>query len=283
MELLLILFPGIPVILACASYLIFWYETLSGPHLDEIRRQSQGRPGRWALTALASASASQVMVIALFFLHFMQRFWLPDERRPGVPPVLLVHGLYHNSSAWALFAGRLSRRGLTDLHALGYNSYSGSYWKIVERIDKKVEDILADRPAGTRIALVGHSLGGLAIRGWLSTGKHSERALAAVTLGTPHKGSKLAGLGIGRLARSLMRHGELIAEIEKNESPPPCPALSLRTLMDNMVIPAKCLRIDTPGWTERTTPPVSHVAMLYSKSTAEEAASFIREAAGKAS
>jgi triacylglycerol esterase/lipase EstA (alpha/beta hydrolase family) len=224
-----------------------------------------------------TAAASQTLVMALFALHFVQGWWLPSRRSGRTPPVILVHGLYHNSSAWLFFARRLARRGYTDLHTVSYNSFKVDYDQIVERIEQKIGDIQAERPPGMRAILIGHSLGGLAIRGWLSKSGNAGRALAVVTLGTPHKGSKVAGLGVGSLARSLMHRGRLIKKIEAEDKPPPCPALSLFTPVDNMVIPAENLHIDVPGWREKCMEPVSHVAMLYSSEAVEASVDFIQE------
>jgi triacylglycerol esterase/lipase EstA (alpha/beta hydrolase family) len=212
-------------------------------------------------------------------LHHLRRFWLPSRPSEGLPPVILVHGLFHNASAWGLFAHRLAKSGLTDLHLVTYNSFKVSYWDIVELVDKKIAEIVAERGTETRVALVGHSLGGLAVRGCLSRGAHAANTLCAVAMGAPHKGSKLAGLGVGKLAASLMHQGGLIEEIEEADKPPSCPALSIYTPMDNMILPSSSARFAAPGWQERNTPPMGHVAMLYSRRTAAMVADFIHDAA----
>lgn len=279
MEFLVLLIIAPPVAVACASYLIFWYEARSGPHLNELRRLSGGRVLRWAFTALLTSTISHCTVAGLYFLHFFKRLWLPTRVSEGLPPVILVHGLFHNASAWVLFARRLARAGLTDLHLVAYDSFNVSYWDIVELVDQKIAEIAAARGLEIRVALVGHSLGGLAIRGWLSRGAHVENALCAVALGAPHKGSKLAGMGVGQLALSLMHQGELIREIEAFDKPPHCPALSVYTPMDNMILPSANTRIGTPGWQERHTPPMGHVAMLYSRRVTGMVSRFIHDAA----
>jgi triacylglycerol esterase/lipase EstA (alpha/beta hydrolase family) len=220
------------------------------------------------------------MVAGLYCAHLLRRFWLPQKPSKGTPPVLLVHGLFHNASAWAIFSRRLARAGLSDLHLVTYNSFTVTYWDIVDLVDKRVAEIAAQRGPDTQVALVGHSLGGLAIRGWLSSGGHKDKALAAVIIGAPNKGSKLAGLGVSRLAGSLMHQGPLIREIEDREQEPPCPALSIYSPMDNMIMPSENTRIHAPGWTEEHTPPLGHVAMLYSRRVTDMTVRFIQNAAG---
>jgi predicted alpha/beta hydrolase family esterase len=276
MELLLLVYPGLPLLSSALTYFIFWYEAMHSGYYRQLREMSGGKLWLWTLIGLSTAVSSQGAVLPLYLAKPFRRFWLGRSKGPG-PPVILVHGLYHNDTAWALFAPRLRKTGLGDLHVLNYNSYSARYEEIVERVEAKVREVLESRPAGTKAALVGHSLGGLAVRGWLSQGRSADRALCAVSLGAPHQGSKVAALGIGSLARSLAYQGELIREIERREKPPPCPALSVYTPMDNMVAPGDALRIEAQGWQELRIGPVSHVAMLYSPEASEVTASFVLE------
>ena len=90
-----------------------------------------------------------------------------------------------------------------------------------------------------------------------------ERVRLAVTLGTPHRGSKLAALALGGLGRSLLPASPLLARLDSLPDPPGAARYALVSPLDNMVIPLDGLRIDRPGWTTEVTVPVSHIAMLY--------------------
>lgn len=55
-----------------------------------------------------------------------------------------------------------------------------------------IDDILKDKPLGTKVRLIGHSLGGLVIRSYLDQNRGTHKAEQVITVGTPHLGSVLA-------------------------------------------------------------------------------------------
>lgn len=201
---------------------------------------------------------------------------LPQER----PPVLLIHGLYHNVTAWTLYRRWLNEAGFTRVYCHGYSSWHTGFGLLVDELDETMRDLLAAHP-GEKPLLVGHSLGGLLIRGWLADAANQQLVAGAVTLGTPHQGSTLARLGAGRLARSLTFRGALIRELEATEAPSDVPCVALYSPIDNMVVPQEGLHVTTPGWTTRASPAVSHIWMLWDRATARLAIESLRELADR--
>lgn len=208
----------------------------------------------------------------------------------GLPPVILVHGLYHNPAAWFVLRRRLVRAGFTDVRCYGYASFGREFADIAAGLAEMLLEAAQNAPGG-RVALVGHSLGGLVIRAacvdvrTASGGKC--RVAGVVTLGAPHRGSTLAGmLGIGRLARGLAPDGDVISQVR---ALPPCPgpALSLYTPTDGMVLPLTGAFLDEReracGWTEQALPAMSHVGLLYSADAARETLAFLTRACGEES
>lgn len=234
-------------------------------------------PGRHTarrLAALAEGMCQSVgafcMVVAA--LPFRRRCRLPlqpeasaGDAGPHVP-VLFVHGLYHNPSAWLLYRPTFARQGIGPEHTFGYDSFSNDFATLVHQLDAAVDALIQAHPATPPI-LIGHSLGGLIIRAWLSRHDGARRCSGVVTLGTPHQGSALARLGIGNLARSLLFRGTLVQTVERHEAAPGVPCVAIRSPLDNMVIPAEGLRIRAHGWTEVEGPAVSHVWMLWDART----------------
>ena len=204
------------------------------------------------------------------------------QSKPSLP-VILVHGLYHNPAAWFVLRSRLARAGYAQVRCFGYASFGRSFEAIAADLAELLLAVAKDAPGG-RVALVGHSLGGLLIRAACADARvacsEGCRVAGVVTLGTPHRGSTLAGmLGLGRLARGLAPGGEVISRVRAQ----PCffgPALSLFTPTDGMVLPLSGSLLDererAAGWTERALPPTSHVGLLYSRAAAGEILAFLR-------
>lgn len=197
---------------------------------------------------------------------------------PVLPPVLLVHGLYHNVTAWTLYRRWLHAAGFTRVYCHGYSSWRTDFGLLVDELDEAVRDLVAAHP-GEKPLLMGHSLGGLLIRGWLADAANQQLVAGAVTLGTPHQGSSLARLGAGSLARSLTFRGALIRNLEACEAPAEVGCVALYSPIDNMVVPQEGLHVITPGWMLRTSPAVSHIWMLWDPNTARLAIDALRELA----
>lgn len=206
---------------------------------------------------------------------------------PARPPVILVHGLYHNPAAWFLMRLRLRRAGYTDVRCYGYLSFGREFAEIAGGLVRLMLVVGKDAPGG-RVLLMGHSLGGLLVRAACADARIAAgeqcRVAAVVTLGAPHRGSTLAGrLGVGRLAQSLAVGGATV-RLVRALSVCSAPALSLFTPTDCMVQPLSGAFLDqrekAAGWQERALPPMSHVGLLYRSEPAREALAFFEKVLG---
>jgi pimeloyl-ACP methyl ester carboxylesterase len=267
---------GVLLVLSLVRYGAFAASNARAGLLAEIRDRCGGL---WLplATGLATSFVAGVAAIVAYPLA-----WLPRRERPGgALPVVLVHGLYHNRSAWVLLARRLARAGFTDLHAHEYNSFTGQFADAVDGLCRTVDRLLGPRP-GARVILVGHSLGGLVCRAAAADPRLRGRVAAVVALGSPHGGSELARLGMGPMARGLIpgrvaAEGGIPAMLDALPEPD-CPRLALISPVDDFVFPLSCLRPDRPGWEERMVPPMGHVFMLYSERVAAMTTDFLRQA-----
>jgi triacylglycerol lipase len=102
-------------------------------------------------------------------------------------PVVLVHGFGHNAGAWNRLAARLWAAGFFDLTPVTYG-IEDDVPTIAARIADEVGAVVGSRSVD-RVHLVGHSLGGVAIRYWHDVLGGDARADAVVTLGAPLRGS----------------------------------------------------------------------------------------------
>ena len=178
-----------------------------------------------------------------------------------LPPVLLLHGLYHNPSGWMFFRRHLRKAGFRKIQAMGYSSRNMTIEALTEKVDATVRE-LESRYPGQKPILVGHSLGGLITRNWLADEENQRRIFCAVTLGAPHRGSKMAAMAFGKLGRSLLPTNPFFADLARREAPASIPCISLVAEADTMVLPQENLVPVTAGWEMRLTPYTTHTGML---------------------
>lgn len=277
---LLAALPCLGVLVFCsATWWRFW-RAVDPAHRQRLHQVSLGRVPSLGAAAFTSSLLVQAAAVALYPAFLARRLWLRSPQAdPGPqagPPVLFVHGYMHTASAWLPFSAWFRAAGYRDLHALTYHSLRDDFPAIVARVEAEVRRLDAARP-GRGVVLVGHSLGGLAIRQFLNTSPLAGRVLAAATLGAPHQGSALAGLAMSPLGRSLGFRGPLVRTVEAADRPPRVPCLSLSSPMDNIVLPREGLRILAPGWREAETAPVCHLGMVFHRPTAAMVLDFLDE------
>lgn len=155
--------------------------------------------------------------------------------RPERVPVLLVHGFVCNYRIWDAVANQLRHAGHPVL-GLDLEPVFGSIDGYVPMIEKSAESLLHQTGA-QQIAVVAHSMGGLATRAWMR--EHGTARVARVlTLGTPHVGTRLASWSHTTNGRQMRLHSPWIKKLANGE-----PAANLQlirialTPQDNIVYP----------------------------------------------
>lgn len=103
-------------------------------------------------------------------------------------PVVLVHGYLCNHRVWDDVTPRLRAQG-HDVFAINLEPLFCSIDRYAEVVESAVQALLT-HSGQQQVALVGHSMGGLAIRAWLRT-HDTQRAARVLTLGTPHVGTQV--------------------------------------------------------------------------------------------
>ncbi len=267
--LLLILFGVVASFLGTifCSTLFYWYESLNTP-CEDIPTLPPDLRGRTTIFLLALFGT--LVAPLAFVFHTLQaasstRFRKNSKNSEQVentaPPVLLIHGLYHNASAWYFMRRTLAKAGFRRSKAISYRSVAASPEDLAADVEKAIQEMEALYP-GEKPLLIGHSLGGLLIRAWLNEG-HEHRISGVLTLGTPHRGSKMGALAPERLGRRLMPGDPFFAELERREKPRSIPCVALASAADTMVLPPSGLVPTSPGWQFRLTPLSGHLGMLF--------------------
>ncbi|WP_419786601.1 esterase/lipase family protein [Pseudodesulfovibrio sp.] len=236
--------------------------------LAELRRQAGGLLFplcRCWLTAIAA----DLVVMPLYWLGLLGG----DHPESAGDPVVLVHGLYHNRTAWVVLERRLRRVGIGNISTYQYNSFTSTFDPAVAGLARHLDRLLGGRKE-TRVVLIGHSLGGLVCRAVAGDPRYRDRIAGLVTLGSPHGGSALGWFGPNRMARDLIP-GRHISRCMDGVEDPDCPRLSLYSPVDDYVCPLFCLGTGRSGWLEESCPPIGHVWMIFSSGVASRIIDFM--------
>jgi triacylglycerol esterase/lipase EstA (alpha/beta hydrolase family) len=194
-------------------------------------------------------------------------------------PVLLVHGYGCNSGYWAHLVPLLDREGISHA-SVDLEPVAGSIDDYAPLLEERVQALCAATGAA-RIAIVAHSMGGLAARAWMRR-YGSARVAKAITLGTPHHGTKLARFGPGANAVQMRRDGPWLRDLAASEGPDVrARIVSIYTHHDNIVAPQDSSVL--PGARNIAFGGVGHVALGSNPRVLAEVLQLLRELRADAS
>ena len=121
----------------------------------------------------------------------VQRGLLVSDVEAAGTPILLVHGVVSNRSVFTLLRRGLTRRGFSNVFAMNYATVATDVRTAALRLAEEVERVVAET-GYERIHVIGHSLGGLIGRYYVTRLGGDARVHTLVTLGTPHQGTRAA-------------------------------------------------------------------------------------------
>ena len=146
---------------------------------------------------------------------------LPRSAR-GLRGVVFVHGYLCNRAIWNPWLARLTKLDRAFV-AVSLEPVFGDiegYADTIERAVRRVETVTGLAPI-----VVAHSMGGVAARAWLrtreghATSHGHEHAARVITIGTPHRGTWLAGLALSSNAKQMRTGGAWMAALQAAETP----------------------------------------------------------------
>lgn len=182
--------------------------------------------------------------VAIIRVFLLQQPWAmaPPGVRPATAsppriPVLLVHGYLCNHRVWDVMAHRLRGAGHPVL-ALDLEPLFTSIDRYVPLIEQAVEE-LCRQTGSDKVALLGHSMGGLAIRAWMR--RHgTSRVARVITLGTPHAGTQMASRSWTDNAKQMLLRSAWLQELAASETEPTRRLMRIGiTPQDNIVYPQR--------------------------------------------
>ena len=159
-----------------------------------------------------------------------------------LPPVLLLHGYGCNCGYWAQLTPMLDSARISYA-AVDLEPVLGDIDDYLHSVEQAVAS-LCTKTNAPKVIIVAHSMGGLVARAYLR--RHGDGRIAHVfTLGTPHHGTSLASMGVGRNAAQMRRSSHpdtpesgWLRDLADSETPATRALItSLYTHHDNIVAP----------------------------------------------
>jgi triacylglycerol esterase/lipase EstA (alpha/beta hydrolase family) len=188
--------------------------------------------------------------IQIFLLRQPWAFKAPQiEPALGGPthvPVLLVHGYVCNYRLWDTLIPALRSQGHTVL-AINLEPVFASIDDYAALVEQAVQ-ALRVRTGQDQVALVGHSMGGVTIRAWMRRFGTAHVA-RAITLGTPHVGTRINALIPTPNATQMAWHSPWLQALAATETPATRSLFRIAlSPQDNIVFPqrAQTLQDVTP-------------------------------------
>ncbi len=202
-----------------------------------VKSRTPGQSALWWRSVLGE-------YLACCRVYLLQQPWANKPKLTMPPagihlktPVVLVHGYLCNHKVWDKMAEQLRQAGhpvlAVDLEPL---------FTSIDRYAPIIEETASElcRQTGVdQVALVGHSMGGLAIRAWMrSCG--TQRVARIVTLGTPHQGTRIDPHPKTPNGQQMFWHSDWLKALETSETPETRRLMHLAlTPQDSIVYPQR--------------------------------------------
>jgi triacylglycerol lipase len=155
----------------------------------------------------------------------------------GRPPTLLVPGWSDTARALRHCRAHLLAAGWPETHvaSVQFRDRFGSNVEHAAELSAEAARLLR-RSGEASLCVVAHSMGGLAVRYWLTeTGGESVRTV--IFAGTPHRGTWAAWLAWGRGGAEMRPGSRFLRELNARGLPPHVRAHCLMTPFDTRVLP----------------------------------------------
>jgi len=181
-------------------------------------------------------------------------------------PIILLHGYFHNRSAFVIMRRSLKKFGFRSVDTMNYNVIGHDVQELAAQLAAHVDEVL-DRAGATHVHLIGHSLGGLVARYYIQKLGGAEKVHTCITLGTPHRGTHAAWISRGKTARQLRPGSLLLRQLTRSSRQMPTRFVSFYSNLDSLVLPAQNAKITEPALRARNIliKDLGHLSLLISR------------------
>ena len=210
----------------------------------------------------------------------LQRGLLTTDAHAAGTPILLLHGMIGNRSSFVVLRRVLRRRGFQRVLTINYQVVTQDIRQAAQELGRSVE-LLCEASGHDRIHVVGHSLGGIIARYYVQRLGGDDRVHTLVTLGSPHQGTRPAGLVPHAVGRQVRPDSDLIRELAQPE--PDCSTrfLAFWSDLDALMIPKRAARIVHPDLDAKNifVRGVGHMSLLIDGGVAHQIAAALSQVA----
>lgn len=224
--------------MACAGLALPLLSSLLTVSYSFLQSRAEDEPAALWWRALAGECRASIRI---FLLRQPWAFAPPALQKSGDPrqrlPVLLVHGFVCNSRIWEDLVPALRAQGHTVL-AINLEPVFCPIDDYAPLLEQAVQT-LRRKSGRNQVALLGHSMGGLAIRAWMRR-YGTAHAARAITLGTPHAGTRIKALAAPLNALQMAWHSDWLQTLAASESEATRSLFRIAlTAQDNIVYPQR--------------------------------------------
>jgi triacylglycerol esterase/lipase EstA (alpha/beta hydrolase family) len=194
----------------------------------------------------------------------------------GRRAIVLVHGFMCNRGVWNRWMPALRAQSVPHV-AVTLEPPMGGIDGYVEAIDEAIER--AARATGLAPLLVGHSMGGIALRAWwrAHASTAADRVHGVVTIASPHAGTVTAALARADNARQMRRDSAWLRELAAAEGDGRRRRFTcFYSHCDNIVLPASSALL--PGADNRHVEGQPHVALIHAPQVWDDVLRRVRDA-----
>jgi predicted alpha/beta hydrolase family esterase len=217
--------------------------------------------GRLPVGALRSVAREWSSALSLAAGRWRGFFPLPGAHIAGLRPVIVVHGFAMNRANFVPLARRLAAANVGPV--IGFE-----YWSLGKVADaaRQLAAFVAkvcQQTGATSVDIIGHSMGGVVARYYISMLGGDAKVHHLITIGAPHAGTEMSAIGVGRPRKELQRHSVLVQRLANAELPTHCEVTVIWSRADALVPGAGQARIMCSR--EIIYDDLGHMSMLHSK------------------
>jgi hypothetical protein len=142
---------------------------------------------------------------------------LPGASNKGPRPIILLHGYAMNRANFVPLAYRLARAELGPI-------FGFEYWTLgrvaagARQLGWFIDEV-REATGAAEVDIVGHSMGGVVGRYYVSLAGGDAYVRNLITIGSPHAGTSVSRLGVGHPAKELVLGSQLVARLSSAPQP----------------------------------------------------------------